>query len=300
MTMDLPFQNSQPRVPLDLEREIFELAALVHPTSIPSLILVAGRVQKWVEPLLYRVVIICLAPARAILGYPVFTPTVLCRQIANKPVEFFRRAVKELYIEDCARQSELQIILTACNGARNFYALFPPEPHLTTIRNFDCVRHLSIDITALFQGLADDAALSPVFHNVTHLRLQDIDFQAHRYKSRLAPFLARLPRLTHVAFEWVLGTAFPHTALSANMQLECIIYLDMTAYRRDYLFGSIKHDSRFVHMELRTDDRRHWLRAVYMGEDFWTVANEFIAARRAGTADPAIAGRRDLKCRHKR
>jgi uncharacterized integral membrane protein len=44
-TIDL-FSNSL-HLPLELERIIFEIAALVYPKSIPSLILVARRVKHW-------------------------------------------------------------------------------------------------------------------------------------------------------------------------------------------------------------------------------------------------------------
>ncbi|KAJ6550049.1 hypothetical protein B0H19DRAFT_1160293 [Mycena capillaripes] len=42
-------------LPPELERLIFEIAALESPKSMPALILVARRVQIWIEPLLYGV-----------------------------------------------------------------------------------------------------------------------------------------------------------------------------------------------------------------------------------------------------
>ncbi|KAJ7918208.1 hypothetical protein B0H13DRAFT_1869686 [Mycena leptocephala] len=45
----------EPTLPLDLEREIFELAARQYPTSIPSYLRVCQRVHTWLEPFLYRV-----------------------------------------------------------------------------------------------------------------------------------------------------------------------------------------------------------------------------------------------------
>jgi hypothetical protein len=36
-----------PFLPADLEREIFELAALIHPSTIPGLLRVAHRVLVW-------------------------------------------------------------------------------------------------------------------------------------------------------------------------------------------------------------------------------------------------------------
>ncbi|KAF8902914.1 hypothetical protein CPB84DRAFT_820002 [Gymnopilus junonius] len=46
-----------PRLPLDLERDIFELAAAICRPRIPIFILVAQRVRQWLEPMLYTTII---------------------------------------------------------------------------------------------------------------------------------------------------------------------------------------------------------------------------------------------------
>ncbi|KAF7310317.1 Peptidylprolyl isomerase [Mycena indigotica] len=48
----------EPRLPIDLERHIFMLAAAADPLSTYTLMQVAWRVKEWVEPVLYRSVII--------------------------------------------------------------------------------------------------------------------------------------------------------------------------------------------------------------------------------------------------
>ncbi|KAJ7121829.1 hypothetical protein C8R43DRAFT_1136349 [Mycena crocata] len=45
-----------PVLPVELEREIFEIAAHSRPRSVPTLVLVASRVKVWVEPFLYRTI----------------------------------------------------------------------------------------------------------------------------------------------------------------------------------------------------------------------------------------------------
>ncbi|KAJ7854146.1 hypothetical protein B0H14DRAFT_3865579 [Mycena olivaceomarginata] len=47
--------DAEPTLPLDLEREIFELSARQYPTSTPSFLRVCHRVHTWLEPFLYRV-----------------------------------------------------------------------------------------------------------------------------------------------------------------------------------------------------------------------------------------------------
>ncbi|KAF7304576.1 hypothetical protein HMN09_00860300 [Mycena chlorophos] len=49
-------QNLVPRLPLELEREIFELSAWHDKPTMLVLILVASRVRVWIEPLLHRVI----------------------------------------------------------------------------------------------------------------------------------------------------------------------------------------------------------------------------------------------------
>ncbi|KAF7378178.1 hypothetical protein MSAN_00242300 [Mycena sanguinolenta] len=46
--------SESPRLPMDLEREIFELAAFLHPQCTLSLVLVAQRVKIWIDPMRFR------------------------------------------------------------------------------------------------------------------------------------------------------------------------------------------------------------------------------------------------------
>ena len=39
--------NDHPRLPPELERVIFEIAALSYPTTTPNLMLIAWRVKNW-------------------------------------------------------------------------------------------------------------------------------------------------------------------------------------------------------------------------------------------------------------
>ncbi|KAJ7241534.1 hypothetical protein C8J57DRAFT_1368816 [Mycena rebaudengoi] len=47
-----------PSIPPELGREIFEIAATHHPETMPTLLLVAQRVLRWIEPLLYRTLVV--------------------------------------------------------------------------------------------------------------------------------------------------------------------------------------------------------------------------------------------------
>ncbi|KAJ7691867.1 hypothetical protein B0H14DRAFT_3906143, partial [Mycena olivaceomarginata] len=77
--------ESGPAFPPELERELFETAALVHPATIPALLRVAKRVLLWIEPYLYRVIRMH-RDNRAMV-------TAVLEAMKSKTQEFFRQAV---------------------------------------------------------------------------------------------------------------------------------------------------------------------------------------------------------------
>ncbi|KAJ7940066.1 hypothetical protein B0H13DRAFT_2300130 [Mycena leptocephala] len=81
------------KFPTELEKEIFELTASIHPRSIPTLLLVAQRVRTWIQPLLHRVLsIAALEPGLEPPGDSVFRHsfTAIEKLLASKPASFMR------------------------------------------------------------------------------------------------------------------------------------------------------------------------------------------------------------------
>ncbi|KAJ6564436.1 hypothetical protein B0H19DRAFT_1258885 [Mycena capillaripes] len=74
-------------LPEDLEREIFEISAHSRPVFIPILMLVARRVKIWLEPLLYRTIV--LDNPSVLKGYPIYSWAIL----ESKPASFFHHAI---------------------------------------------------------------------------------------------------------------------------------------------------------------------------------------------------------------
>ncbi|KAJ7856774.1 hypothetical protein B0H13DRAFT_1902497 [Mycena leptocephala] len=107
---------------------VFEIAALSHPIDIPNLMLIAWRIREWVEPLLYRVVLVGSLKPHIISGFPVFTADILLRVIASKPPGFLQNAVRHLFFDgeagEQSEQSEVEAILAACNRVTNLYDNF--------------------------------------------------------------------------------------------------------------------------------------------------------------------------------
>ncbi|KAJ7659082.1 hypothetical protein DFH06DRAFT_1472541, partial [Mycena polygramma] len=189
----------QPKLPLDLERHIFELAAFSRPVSMPTMIRVSYRVKNWIEPLLYRTLVF---GARKIDGLPICDYNTFNRIVDTKPQLLVSvRNVMALLIG----QDTVKDIIRRCHGLENLVALpcdlwsgqLPPP-------GFDelSLRRLHCDLDA-FCNLRSVATLAvqPLLH-LTHLALfSEIDSGCVSPAARLARWnlLAAVPNLTHLA-----------------------------------------------------------------------------------------------------
>ncbi|KAJ7438923.1 hypothetical protein B0H11DRAFT_2103436 [Mycena galericulata] len=107
--------QGEPRLPSDLEREIFEWTAIAYPRMILHLFRVARRVKLWVEPYLYRLIYVCDLPP-----YPIMENDILRPTPRSKPASFYRDAVRHLGLSD-SRWSPP--VLEALTGVRTFAAM---------------------------------------------------------------------------------------------------------------------------------------------------------------------------------
>ncbi|KAJ7724418.1 hypothetical protein B0H16DRAFT_1698730 [Mycena metata] len=281
MAPNLPSRN--PRLPLELEREVFEMAASSL-GNIFNLILVASRVKEWIEPLLYRVVVRVYNRND---GLPRFTPfETLVHKIGSKPPVFWSKSVKSLAFYGIEEQDPVEQILTACTGLVRLCTASPRSRFLPALKNFPALRHLCIEIEALFGGLSFVDFAHPAFHNITHLELLDVprasaDERAHQ----ICTGLVHIPKLTHIALnaEVMYRALFPLLYLLTH--LRAIVLLGRI--RADLGFDLPTHltmEGRFVSIR-QTDWKRDWLSGADTGEDFWALADKFLAARRAGKVD---------------
>ncbi|KAJ6564485.1 hypothetical protein B0H19DRAFT_79022 [Mycena capillaripes] len=79
--------------PEDLEREIFEISAHSQPVFILTLMLVARRVKIWLEPLLYRTIVL----DHPLEGHPIHSWDTLFPILESKPASFFHHAVRSRF-----------------------------------------------------------------------------------------------------------------------------------------------------------------------------------------------------------
>ncbi|KAF7350263.1 hypothetical protein MVEN_01330100 [Mycena venus] len=284
----LAAQISNPILPRELERMIFEIAALARLTSIPTLILVAARVKEWVEPILYRVVLIEVMFARPLLGFPIFSGSIMAKAMEIKPQAFLRNSVKSLCLEYHTVFSLVQTILTTCTRISNLFMGYRPYSHLNALGALECLRRLAVPFRDVRRSLPLEGP-HPLFRNVTHLELLSTlpGPVPHRDILAITASLPLMPHLTHVAFHTAPKDPAFYTALHANERLQCIVFrLNFAAASDVGNTQGFADDIRFVCVRGGFGDSRNaWLVGAHSGDDFWALADTFIAARRAKKVD---------------
>ncbi|KAJ7851204.1 hypothetical protein B0H13DRAFT_2086275, partial [Mycena leptocephala] len=230
---------------------------------------------------LYRVVL-CSNHARVGLTLG-FSVSVLKQVIAKKPQEFLRKAVRNLFLDYSVDRSAAESFLTACSGIRNLFAQFNVYGHMHYLGILQDVQVLAIDVEAIFKRVAADVP-HPLFLNVTHLELLDMADISAEKAADVCAHLASIPCLTHVALNMTLHDIVSHIDLQADTRLKCIVFLSSLSGGMEDT-SPLLGDARFVFIQQKVDYHLDWVRGATTGDDYWALADAFIAARRAGKID---------------
>ncbi|KAJ7493059.1 hypothetical protein B0H11DRAFT_2007061 [Mycena galericulata] len=264
------------RLPPELEQAIFELSAVSRPVSIPNLILVAWRVKHWVEPLLYRTLVI---NTTAIDDLPSCSVDAFTGITRTKQALLLKSVRNLMLIQISSDDAEL--IISACSDVQNLYILATGELHTST-RIYPLgldtmvLTHLYCNPSNIFAPQYPRFA-HPLFATITHLELFHLDDDDESRKS-----LALLPRLTHLAYD--TSSLWPCKQLLEECKsLRVLICLRSPSRRPDQ---PVVEDPRFV-MMLVERYIADWQRGILTGRDFWTRAEEFIAKRISGQINQA-------------
>ncbi|KAJ7059739.1 hypothetical protein C8F01DRAFT_1145501 [Mycena amicta] len=268
-----------PRLPPELEREVCELTALMHPETVPTLIRVAQRIHEWTEPFLYRTVRV--RPSRHFDAF--------LRALRTKPPSFLAASVRNIHFEsvpECTYELCLEII-SKCPGiirlgtTRVFTGPRTLEP-LNTLRN---VRHLALSLCPLFQGPQNvDPAVEPIFAHITHLSLHDtMSSESHQV---ICSVLPRMPCLTHIRVN------------SYQLPAEVVRQLLSTCARLEILLATAGSNSLFNGLGYPLGDPRlvwgrtsewassyaefwdDWEKGALGLVDFWALAAEAVERRK--------------------
>ncbi|KAJ7153947.1 hypothetical protein C8R43DRAFT_443692 [Mycena crocata] len=233
-----------PRLPADLERNIFELAAETHLPGIPGLLLVARRVKIWTEPILYRTFIICETWLyKHHVGepsLPMMTPKSFLQLLDSRPAGFFHDNVRHLLCANTAT-NESQLILAKCSGVQNLF--FYSMANCTLLAPLAAIAPEQLHVNGLRQFFPSERVdyFHPLFTRVTHLELGSADFPAD------ASGLVALPCLTHLSVNHFAAYVHLESALAHCAQLQVLVVVRFEP--RDVnqpLLAHFAHEPRFV------------------------------------------------------
>ncbi|KAJ7891811.1 hypothetical protein B0H13DRAFT_2039084 [Mycena leptocephala] len=243
--MDCP-----PVFPTELEREIFETTALMHSGTIPLLLRVARRVLTWIEPLLYRTMVISEQ-------HPEMVRAVL-NAMRSKAPDFFRTAVRHPSTRGTTVDERKQLDL----------------PLLAEMQ----LQQLSVSLHELFGGSVDLS--HSIFGTITHLQI----FDAHNEGAvQIYAQLSALPALTHVRANFRLPWDILMTLLVKCPRLKLLLLLYPVHQRR--LYGSVRipqvYDLRFV-IGMNVNYWDDWVAGAKGLPDGWSRGDNFVAQKRRG------------------
>ncbi|KAJ7662200.1 hypothetical protein DFH06DRAFT_1191770 [Mycena polygramma] len=264
-----------PRLPVELERDVFELAARAHSTSIPTFMLVAHRVKIWLEPILYSVVVF----ADPIPGHLCFEPTRFSLAIQSQANSEYVRHLLLIPYDHLAIDFEL--VLASCTAVEDLAVMgFPEGADLLPFISAMPLRRLTTSLSSLFFTAGIDFTHS-LFTHITHLESME-DLSSSRWEEWQG--LALIPNLTHLAFVFKTSLPIFQGALAACPALQVLIflhvpYLNMQDTGRG--LEPLAADTRFVCMPAPAFSE-DWQIGARGGDSFWMRAEQFIAKRVSG------------------
>ncbi|KAJ7446371.1 hypothetical protein FB451DRAFT_1291982 [Mycena latifolia] len=272
-----------PIFPPELEREILETTALVHPSTIPVLLRVARRFHIWIEPLMYTAVYVGIEPPYSAMGRAIL------RAVKFKPASFFHNAVRHLFLDTSATWTfdEARDVLKLCTGLVGFtsWGGYADPTLLPILRDRELpLRRLSTDLYCLFGAYESIDLTQSLFASITHLQIYDAIYEDD---TRIIAHLPALPALTHLRLSENVPWRHIETLLTECPHLELLISLfpRMKApWAVQHAHMSPIHDPRFVITVYRNLPET-W-EAYRSLQNAWSLAEDFVSARRSGSIHP--------------
>ncbi|KAK6967084.1 tyrosinase central domain-containing protein [Favolaschia claudopus] len=266
-------QSEDPVFPPELEQEIFRFTAELHPSSIPTLLLVARRVLIWIEPCLYDVLRVTSTDIHQLA----------LKRIVTKPVEFIHKAVRHLALEapeldtsDKLLELFKGVIDLALGSFLNHDVLGPDVlPLLAGMR----LQRLSMNLMDIFP-VAVDFSL-PMFTHLTHL---DVCDSTAVYLEKVMACIPALPALTHLC---LVNAALRDTALAMlekcpRLRLLLVLWGTFEEDRYQLERQPRRYDVRFVigqYMNYWSDWEKS---AKGHSECMWLRGQDFVEKKRKG------------------
>ncbi|KAF7296955.1 hypothetical protein MIND_00927500 [Mycena indigotica] len=253
----------QPRLPPELERAIFAMAAALHPSMTVPLLLVARRVLIWIEPMLY---------SSTILEEESHLDAFL-RMVARDP-EMARGAVRHVVVPftrgTTAAQDTIRTALSACTrldrlavGSCTWSAALLADLSAAGVRLTRFAGHVTTG------GPTGFSTLQLLFGALTHLEVFDELHDA-------TPLLTALPCLTHVAISMPTmndGERAVNDLMRSLPRLKvfCIVW---SINRHTSTSHFVFTDARIVMCVYE-----EWFDAIVDGPSYWELAEVHIAKK---------------------
>ncbi|KAJ7053553.1 hypothetical protein C8F01DRAFT_1375121 [Mycena amicta] len=297
--------DDEPRLPRELEWEIFYTMALLHPSTIPTLLRVARRVLIWVEPLRYRTLRFGNRPRHVSQ----------LNAASTKPPEFLARAVRCLVLYVLHDYNAARGILSLCTGVTGLAVVPGPFvqnllPVLSTmpIQRFAGYLSQIMDVT---KGSPPEAiAAHPLLRCLTHIDLLDsldpfdglsiigilpsFPFLTHltiAHGDRVSDHIGAVSSLPFLAH---LGINCPDGRLGTMCEWLEPILETCRSLRILAVLTSDEQHSRFQVPESLRDPRFvlclwwSWCEGVEDGTNHWTIAEDFVARKQRGEVDENV------------
>lgn len=264
-----------PRLPAELERCIFELAAKQDKVTAHNLTFVAKRLQIWfvvvpqydqaavayavlsrIEPILYRNVVLTSSFDDADDTASMFLYTV-----SRRSPQFFAKNVRSLVVNAplSSPQVDVEEILSVCTGLKSFAYSSPfraPEilPYLNRLT--PTLRRLSISLDVLSSGGSGTVDWTlPFFTAITHLETP------YLAESSLPPSHL-LPNLQCLLVNDISGPVAAQTVLEQRPALKALAFINSSdgfdGVTLNKMVKGLNEDSRFVLQEIPNWCEQAW------------------------------------------
>ncbi|KAJ7073600.1 hypothetical protein C8F01DRAFT_1271262 [Mycena amicta] len=292
-------QSHSPYLPRELERLIFRTAALAAPSEAGHFLVVAWRVKEWVEPLLYRSLVIHSSTHfDTILSAPILklSPHAFDQLVKRKSQSFFASYVQNLLFYFVSPE-DIRRILRVCVGTKSLISQSTASRGVNLLDSLEQLQRLQGALGELFDLKASENSLAslPALSHLTHLEIWDRESTRNPIWAQLLA----LPALTHLACDskqWqkllpdqcnaVLAALRPSGALHAFIVIQ---YYAGGAPEID-VEPRLRSNPGFVFIRVHQSfpDRRYfswpddWSEGILEGNDFWARAEEHIRKRHAG------------------
>ncbi|KAJ7220592.1 hypothetical protein GGX14DRAFT_514921 [Mycena pura] len=265
-----------PVFPRDLEREIFETAALLYPKKIPTLLLVAHRVLVWIEPFIYRVIDTSKDPSDAIW-----------HALQTKPASFFADNVRHLHLSVPHVDSttgwtieRTDALLEVCPRITSFFlcglSRWPAYavPSILEVERMSELRRFGGHLEDLI-GMATIDPGRPIFRSVTHMDILDF-MSLPESERRICKSLTALPALTHLCLDGNVPVHAVQRLLQDCPHLQALVNIfNSRHFANQRMCGQVA-DVRFAVLIVNRDFD------MALPPSFWPHVDSFIARKRRG------------------